>query len=94
MAAACLLAATAAGAHVDAPTVGSGGFLTGLMHPVTGLDHVVAMVAVGLWGGVLGMPALWLLPVVFPSSRLSVKVCPVTVFSGLPVLLMVPVTLF
>ena len=32
----------------------------------TGLDHVVAMVAVGLWGAVLGMPAVWLLPVAFP----------------------------
>ncbi|MFM9847510.1 MAG: HupE/UreJ family protein, partial [Hyphomicrobiaceae bacterium] len=31
-----------------------------------GLDHVVAMVAVGLWGAFLGMPAIWLLPIVFP----------------------------
>ena len=33
---------------------------------ISGLDHVVAMVAVGLWGGVLGVPAAWLLPIVFP----------------------------
>lgn len=44
----------------------TGGFLTGLAHPVSGLDHVVAMVAVGLWGAQLGRPALWLLPVAFP----------------------------
>jgi urease accessory protein len=42
------------------------GFLAGLLHPVSGLDHVLAMVAVGLWGAQLGAPALWLLPVTFP----------------------------
>lgn len=44
----------------------SGGFVAGLMHPVLGWDHVVAMVAVGLWGAFLGQPAIWILPVVFP----------------------------
>jgi urease accessory protein len=44
----------------------AGGFLTGLQHPVSGLDHVLAMIAVGLWGAQLGAPALWILPVVFP----------------------------
>ena len=43
-----------------------GGFFGGLAHPVLGLDHVAAMVAVGLWGAVLGSPAIILLPVVFP----------------------------
>ena len=42
------------------------GLLSGLKHPVSGLDHVVAMLAVGLWGAQLGSPALWLLPVAFP----------------------------
>jgi urease accessory protein len=42
------------------------GFLAGLLHPVSGLDHVLAMVAVGLWGAQLGAPAMWLLPVTFP----------------------------
>jgi len=41
-------------------------FVAGFLHPLTGPDHVIAMVAVGLWGAVLGAPALWLLPVVFP----------------------------
>ena len=36
------------------------------MHPLLGWDHVVAMVAVGLWGAFLGNPAIWILPVVFP----------------------------
>ena len=42
------------------------GFEAGLRHPFGGLDHVAAMVAVGLWGGILGKPALWLLPITFP----------------------------
>ncbi len=42
------------------------GFLAGLRHPVSGLDHVLAMVSVGLWGAQLGAPAVWLLPVTFP----------------------------
>ncbi len=42
------------------------GFVTGLAHPVSGLDHVLAMIAVGLWGAQLGAPAIWLLPVTFP----------------------------
>ena len=33
---------------------------------MSGLDHVLAMVAVGLWGAQLGAPAIWLLPVTFP----------------------------
>jgi len=42
------------------------GLLSGLQHPVSGLDHVLAMIAVGLWGAQLGPPAIWLLPVTFP----------------------------
>jgi urease accessory protein len=44
----------------------SGGFIGGFAHPLFGPDHVVAMVAVGLWGAFLGAPAIWLLPIVFP----------------------------
>ena len=42
------------------------GLTAGFAHPVSGLDHVLAMVAVGLWGAQLGAPAAWLLPVAFP----------------------------
>jgi urease accessory protein len=42
------------------------GFWSGLRHPVSGLDHVLAMVSVGLWGAQLGAPAVWMLPVAFP----------------------------
>lgn len=58
-----LLIASPALAHTGES---AGGFLSGLSHPVFGPDHVVAMVAVGLWGAFLGAPAIWLLPVVFP----------------------------
>jgi urease accessory protein len=51
-------------AHVEQGR--AAGLLAGLRHPVSGLDHVLAMVSVGLWGAQLGAPALWLLPVTFP----------------------------
>lgn len=54
----------AALAHEEAGQ--AAGFLAGLAHPVSGLDHVLAMIAVGLWGAVLGLPAIWVLPVAFP----------------------------
>ena len=44
------------------------GFTSGVLHPISGLDHVLAMIAVGLWGAQLGVPAVWLLPVTFPWS--------------------------
>jgi len=58
------LAPAAALAHQE--TGQAAGFLSGLAHPVSGLDHVLAMIAVGLWGAVLGPPAIWVLPVAFP----------------------------
>jgi urease accessory protein len=59
-----ILAAAQAQAHTDSSV--QGGFVSGLTHPLFGWDHVVAMVAVGLWGAFLGRPAIWILPVVFP----------------------------
>jgi hypothetical protein len=54
----CLGTATAAllpGAALAHTQAGiAGGFLSGFTHPIFGFDHVVAMVAVGLWGGVPG----------------------------------------
>jgi len=43
-----------------------GGFGAGFLHPLGGLDHVLAMLAVGMWGAQLGAPALWVLPIAFP----------------------------
>ena len=59
-----LLTASVANAHEV--TGSASGFLSGFTHPLLGWDHVAAMVAVGLWGALLGLPAIWVLPVVFP----------------------------
>lgn len=60
-----LLLAGSAQAHSQASESG-GGFVTGFLHPLSGLDHVLAMLAVGMWGAQLGAPAIWVLPVAFP----------------------------
>lgn len=44
----------------------AGGFTSGFLHPLSGLDHALAMVAVGLWGAILGRPLIVSLPTVFP----------------------------
>lgn len=59
-----LVLSTPVHAHVESGR--AAGLLSGLSHPWSGLDHVAAMVAVGIWGAQLGPPAVWLLPVVFP----------------------------
>ncbi|NQX01961.1 HupE/UreJ family protein, partial [bacterium] len=59
-----MLVPSVASAHTEAGN--AGGFLSGFSHPLSGLDHIVAMVAVGLWGAFLGGRAMWTLPVVFP----------------------------
>jgi urease accessory protein len=56
---------TAASAHVGDHSHMS--FVEGLRHPLSGLDHLLAMVAVGLWAAQLGRRALWLLPAAFPA---------------------------
>ncbi len=61
---ALLLSAELAQAHIQKGE--AAGFLSGVRHPISGLDHVVAMIAVGLWGAQLGAPAIWVLPVAFP----------------------------
>ena len=65
VAAILILGASAAMAHTGGEGV-TGGLLSGFKHPILGWDHLVAMVAVGLWGAILGAPAIWVLPIVFP----------------------------
>jgi urease accessory protein len=59
------IASTSAQAH--AGTGLPGGFASGFLHPLSGFDHLLAMVAVGLWGAFLGRPLIYLLPVIFPT---------------------------
>jgi urease accessory protein len=54
------------GAHAHVEYGQATGFVTGFGHPWSGFDHVLAMMAVGIWGAQLGAPAVWLLPGVFP----------------------------
>jgi urease accessory protein len=61
-----LLLTLAARAFAHTEGNAAAGFASGFLHPIGGWDHVVAMVAVGLWGAFLGRPAIWLLPIVFP----------------------------
>ncbi|MFO1039430.1 MAG: HupE/UreJ family protein [Geminicoccaceae bacterium] len=61
---AVLLAPDLALAHTG--TGDLNGFFSGFEHPILGPDHLVAMLAVGLWGAQLGNPALWVLPITFP----------------------------
>jgi len=42
-----------------------GGADVGFAHPFTGLDHLLTMIAVGLWAGLLGGRAQWLVPAAF-----------------------------
>ena len=47
--------------------VGGTGFLSGLMHPVLGFDHFLAMVSVGIWSAQIGGRAIWYVPATFVS---------------------------
>jgi len=60
-----LAAVSAASAHTGHGS--PGGFLHGLEHPVGGFDHLLAMLAVGLWAAQTGGRALWLVPLTFVS---------------------------
>jgi urease accessory protein len=44
------------------------GMFAGFLHPFSGVDHLLAMVAVGLWAAQLGGRALWVLPTAFVSA--------------------------
>jgi urease accessory protein len=44
---------------------GAGGLVQGFVHPVTGIDHVLAMIAVGVLAALYGGRALWLVPMSF-----------------------------
>lgn len=58
------LIAPPAQAHVmDGPL---GGFGSGFGHPLAGFDHLLAMLAVGLWGAQMGGRSVWTLPASFP----------------------------
>ncbi|CAH0339621.1 HupE/UreJ family protein [Rhizobium sp. CECT 9324] len=64
--AAAALAAMPGLAEAHILTGEAGGFLHGFEHPLSGLDHLLAMFCVGLWGAQMGGRAVWSLPIAFP----------------------------
>lgn len=64
---ALLLSPTMAFAHAGHDHAG---LLAGIAHPVSGLDHLLAMLAVGLWAAQQSGSARWALPLTFVSSVL------------------------
>jgi urease accessory protein len=76
---AALAAATPAWAHTGVG--GASGFAEGVLHPLSGPDHVLAMVAVGLWAGLVGGRALWAWPKAFVGVMMAGAVMG---WSGLP----------
>ena len=61
-----LVATAPAFAHLDPNDHGS--FMSGFSHPLFGLDHIVVMVAVGLWAATIGGRALWIVPGAFVGT--------------------------
>jgi urease accessory protein len=78
------LVVLAAAAPAQAHIIGAAGagWTQGFSHPFSGLDHSLAMVAVGIWAAQTGRPALWVLPVVFPVALAAGGLLG---FAGLPV---------
>lgn len=70
LAAAALLTGVApAFAHLNPAEHGS--LMAGLSHPLFGLDHILAMVAVGLWAAQLGGRATWIVPTAFVGTMMA-----------------------
>lgn len=69
LAAALAFAATPSLAHLDPQAHGS--LLAGVSHPLLGLDHVLVMIAVGLWGAVQGGRGRWALPTAFVGAMVA-----------------------
>ena len=65
---AVLLAASAVPAFAHLNPEEHGSFMAGVSHPLFGLDHILAMVAVGLWAALLGGRAVWLVPTAFVGT--------------------------
>ncbi len=58
------LAHTSVGAH-------GSGFVAGFVHPLMGLDHLLAMLGIGLWASQLGRRAVWMVPVAFVAAMIG-----------------------
>lgn len=68
---AALLLAAALPAHAHVFGAHGAGFAAGFVHPFGGLDHMLAMVAVGAWAARLGGRAVWALPLAFAGTMVA-----------------------
>jgi urease accessory protein len=57
--------------HLDSVMTASMSFGAGFNHPFSGLDHLLAMLAVGLWAAQNKRSAMWILPLVFPLAMVA-----------------------
>lgn len=57
-------------AHDDTLTIRYGSFLAGLLHPILGADHLLAMLSVGIISALMGGRAVWQVPAVFVAMML------------------------
>jgi urease accessory protein len=72
----CTMLAPAAAAHTQDAAHGHT-FLQGVLHPLTGFDHALAMVAIGIFAFMRGGPALWALPLAFVGGMTAGILSPV-----------------
>lgn len=68
---ALVFALTAGPAFAHLPSGEYGSVASGFTHPLTGLDHILAMVAVGLWASLIGGRALWMVPLAFVGAMFA-----------------------
>lgn len=67
-------------AHAHAGHFGHGGFALGLMHPLTGLDHLLAMLAVGLWAAQMPPSSL---PRILAYTAMALLIGAITGLAGI-----------
>ncbi len=63
-------------------TLQASGMLQGLMHPLSGVDHLLAMLAVGIWAVQLGGAKTWLLPLTFTGIMAASSLLGMAGFDG------------
>lgn len=80
--AAAFLLATSSSAFAH-PGHDVSGFSAGLLHPFSGLDHLLAMFAVGLWAAQCGGRKIWLLPAAF-MTMLAIGAVAALIYPHLP----------
>ncbi len=68
---AAALAAATVPAFAHPGHADNGSFIAGFVHPLFGLDHIVVMVAVGLWAATIGGRALWIVPASFVGTMVA-----------------------